>query len=875
MRKFHDLQGAKEYVRERSDLMQMISDDIGDVEWKNESGDVYVCCSPFRDEANPSFKVHNDRFKDWGGEQYSGDIFTWTQIWHNVSFPESIAIVAKKFKVDIDRFYRVQTAEEQIIEDYFKINAYAAEIMHHWLRENIQIRDDYLSRSGFTLDQIEPYQVGYSASADLLVSAISNQFQLSQNTIERLEFYRNDMFTNAIVYPVHNHLSNIVGFYSKSLKSGMEPYIGNRASHPLHDPSVMYGLHVARKDIRDNHGRLIVVEGFRDAIAIRAAGCMGSSISEKQLETLSQFKLKTIIAAFDGDTTGWTKSLDLINKPLDTKEALLLVSRPDDGLDPHDMWKRDGDEAIEQLVARAKLPIVHYVETKFEGRESLTYTDQQILLSDIREFLSSISGIQLDMAATYIASITNSTKESIIDFVAGIKASQNTQLVNVEAEKSLVMYCIDNPAALAAAKSNGVKPESFSNQFFAAIFRSCISAQNKYGGDYTPQSVIDDVMARNPNPIFHDNLNKLLSDTYRYPEAIACDKVLDMWRRRSSIDQASNLIVKAGDLTQSFTSIVESHRKTLISTISSVRPQARTPSELASEVYGEIKDRHKNGGSIIIGHSFHQLPSLDLILGGIQPHYTVIGGDSGSGKSLLAMNIAKCLAIDLNVPLLWIGQEMKSRENMMRLVSMITKIDNSRIQSGQLSKDEGEKVRNAITIISRSGMYYAKPSEGHIDEILSIVDEYRWKYGIQAIIWDYVQLVTSSPDQQRESREQVIGNASKAILNKMVGDGLIALIVAQLNRDKMAQGQHKIAGSYQIIQDCDNFVYIQKKTKKQIEEDGHSKGNRKIFVSKRRGGASEFELDIRLHADPGDANLLVEDTIGPMGLGKLHGAIAA
>ena len=65
-----------------------------------------------------------------------------------------------------------------------------------------------------------------------------------------------------------------------------------------------------------------------------------------------------------------------------------------------------------------------------------------------------------------------------------------------------------------------------------------------------------------------------------------------------------------------------------------------------------------------------------MILGGIQPgHMVVVAGATSSGKSVLAMNMLKCLAVDNNVPTLWIGQEMSSKENTMRLGSILSGLD--------------------------------------------------------------------------------------------------------------------------------------------------------------------------------------------------------
>jgi hypothetical protein len=105
--------------------------------------------------------------------------------------------------------------------------------------------------------------------------------------------------------------------------------------------------------------------------------------------------------------------------------------------------------------------------------------------------------------------------------------------------------------------------------------------------------------------------------------------------------------------------------------------------------------------------------------------------------------------------------------------------------------------------------------------------------------------------------------------------GMAAIIVAQLNRDKLSSGQHKIAGSYQIIQDCDNFVYVEKKTKKQIAEEGEAKGNRRLIVGKRRGGVSDFKVDAQLHIEPGDAHLRISECSNFTDIGRLHATLAA
>ena len=76
MKKLTDINSAKEYVRDRADLREIIAEDIGDDrEWGQEGTDTMVTLSPFRNESKPSFKVSDKKFKDWGGEQHGGDVY--------------------------------------------------------------------------------------------------------------------------------------------------------------------------------------------------------------------------------------------------------------------------------------------------------------------------------------------------------------------------------------------------------------------------------------------------------------------------------------------------------------------------------------------------------------------------------------------------------------------------------------------------------------------------------------------------------------------------------------------------------------------------------------------------------------------------------
>src|SRR5271157_286517 len=307
--KLTSVMAAKEAVRNAVNIFDIVKADLPDHEWR-ESGDGFWTCSPFRTEVKPSFCVNVRKriYKDFGGDSAGGDVFSWLVLFHGMSFEDSIIHAAHVGGFDITPFLREPTPEELLRAKYVTANAEAAKWMHQNMRENILVRDDYLSRSGFTLEMLEPYQVGYCASADALVSHVCRHVQLGDDDIRKLEFNRQDLFTDAIVYPIHNASGEILAFRTKLVNDnpglvGRAKYMGMRADHPLHDPGVVYGMHIAKKCLKFTGPRINVVEGHRDVIAMShlgTIGCMGPALTLEQIRTLTNRGIKQATLMYDG-----------------------------------------------------------------------------------------------------------------------------------------------------------------------------------------------------------------------------------------------------------------------------------------------------------------------------------------------------------------------------------------------------------------------------------------------------------------------------------------------------------------------------------------------------------------------------------------------
>ncbi len=81
-----------------------------------------------------------------------------------------------------------------------------------------------------------------------------------------------DRFRNRLMFPIHNESGKIIGFGGRALAADDKPKYLNSPETPIYKKShVLYNLHRAKEAIR-KEDRVILVEGYMDAIGVTAAG---------------------------------------------------------------------------------------------------------------------------------------------------------------------------------------------------------------------------------------------------------------------------------------------------------------------------------------------------------------------------------------------------------------------------------------------------------------------------------------------------------------------------------------------------------------------------------------------------------------------------
>jgi DNA primase catalytic core len=865
-KRFTDIKEVSAFVKDHVDIYKLITEDTGQKPDRPTDGNNFIFC-PFHEEKNkPSFniRVSTNTYRCFGGCQEGGDAIKWVMSYSGMSYNEGIEHLAERFSLDLSPFIRPASQEEQVRDRYQHIFNTVAEWAHTQFINHPSLYKWYKDDTGFSDEQIAPYKVGYVAATDQLVSFIYQKIpSISQEEIRKLELHDNFLWNDALVYPVYDAAGGVARFYTKLLHPPPDApfkYRGTSNNHPLFRKDLLYGLYQIRRDLRKNGFKVLLVEGQKAAIASSAVAVQGTGVTDEQISLLRAHGIRQVTACFDGDQAGYLASVKVVDESHRFRGILLKVARMPMDTQCDSLVKMRGPQALQAVVANATLPIEFIVQTRYDVDGKLTLEAKYQLLADVAPIVAKMNEAEIDITSIFLAEKLETEKDAIRSYIREIKTA-SSKLISIKSEECILHYILLDPLNWAKVRAANLTTEFFTLADHQKVLQAITKAYKDHESGITSKLVADKVALLFPREAERvaKRIDTLVALDPDYTMDVALSTVQDLWQRRVTITQTDDLKARMMDLQQTPQEAVHAFRRSAVSIVDVRRKQSNTPEGVAARVDAVIEQRAAQD-TRIIGFDFGSvLPILNATLSGLQKnHQVLISANSGVGKSLLALNILRPIVLQQRVPWLWIASEMEEVELSMRMISLESGLNNTYLQQGRFdNQDQYMAYVRARDLYARGSLYIHKPVSGTIDEVIAIAEEYYFKYGIQGVTWDYVQLVSASRDQRGMSREEVIGQASKAMTNRVASEtglGVCSMCISQLNRSNYKKGEvregENIGGSYQLQQDATDSIIISEKSAEQIAEQGIQKGNRIISVDKRRGGAS----DVHIHSMLDDRN---------------------
>jgi len=222
-----------------------------------------------------------------------------------------------------------------------------------------------------------------------------------------------------------------------------------------------------------------------------------------------------------------------------------------------------------------------------------------------------------------------------------------------------------------------------------------------------------------------------------------------------------------------------------------------------------------------------------------------------TGKSALTDSVSIHVAGQLGIPVLNLDTEMNREDHLARICANLTGIPINRIERGQLSKAEGEKLKETVKYIKSIPYFYRCVAGYEFLDILSIIRRWVKKdVGTEngrtkdcLIVYDYFKLMNS--DALKSVQEyQELGFQMSTLTNFAIKHDVPVLTFAQTNRDGATEDTvETIAASDRLGWFASSVSVFKKKSVQEIGQDGIENGNRKLVPLAARYGPCLDEGD--------------------------------
>jgi DNA primase len=325
---------------------------------------------PFHDERTPSFSVNaENKLYHCFGCQESGDAIDFVEATEGVEFKEAVELLAERYNVELKRDQEDPQAEERrkrrerLLALVERTTTYYERVL--WQSPEAAHAREYLAGRGLGEEVLRQFRVGYAPSAWDKVMMASQREGFSQEELAAAGlgqkgrqggFY--DRFRARIMFPLADPRGKVLGFGARAMRDDQGPkYVNTSENELYHKGRQLFGIDHARGPAA-RAGRVVVVEGYTDVLALHQAGVtesvaiMGTALTQEQMAGLSQ-AARTVYLALDADRAGQEAMLRAAGAAREKQLELLVVEMPE-GKDPADLLADEGADAFRERLTDAR-----------------------------------------------------------------------------------------------------------------------------------------------------------------------------------------------------------------------------------------------------------------------------------------------------------------------------------------------------------------------------------------------------------------------------------------------------------------------------------------------------------------------------------------
>jgi len=235
-------------------------------------------------------------------------------------------------------------------------------------------------------------------------------------------------------------------------------------------------------------------------------------------------------------------------------------------------------------------------------------------------------------------------------------------------------------------------------------------------------------------------------------------------------------------------------------------------------------------------------PDLDNLLAGFQKSdLIIIAARPSIGKTSLALDLARQIAVQQKVPLGVFSLEMSSDQLIDRMLAAQSGVDLWRLRTGRLKSEEGDddfqKIGEAMGILSEAPIFIDDAGSSNVMEMRTMARRLQSEHNVGLIIIDYLQLMEGRSG--GDNRVNEISEISRALkqLARELNIPIIAL--SQLSRAVESRSPQipklsDLRESGSIEQDADIVMFLYREDRE--KPDTPNKNIVELHIAKHRNG---------------------------------------
>lgn len=257
--------------------------------------------------------------------------------------------------------------------------------------------------------------------------------------------------------------------------------------------------------------------------------------------------------------------------------------------------------------------------------------------------------------------------------------------------------------------------------------------------------------------------------------------------------------------------------------------------QIASQAYNDIIEQKKPPQTKGLNVGFFD---FDNLLGGVRG-LTFITGDTGLGKSGLALNWVKYLAIEQKIPTLVLNHEMTLEASIDRLLALTSGVAIRRIeQYDKLDPEEIKKLTDALGIISESPIFITNNMPKTIAADIALIHQHSIKHELRVVVIDYLgEMARDELSLKSKDQYEWLGRYTQDIKDACNKLGVTPIILHQINRSG-EQGKKASAGSYEPPRKADLWLQLYPLMVRNEKKKLVDSGDLILMVDKNRHGMS-------------------------------------